>query len=83
MFICCGVTKARAAHALRSPSACSEAKAWVCAAQVYGLPTIILFREGRMVEGSHKEGAIGKAALLKYLDQHGVVPAAAKNAAPA
>ena len=51
--------------------------------QVYGLPTIILFRDGRMVEGSHKEGAIGKAALLKYLDQHGVVPAAAKNAAPA
>ena len=48
---------------------------------MYGLPTIILFREGRMVEGSHKEGAIGKAALLKYLDQHGVVPAAAENAA--
>jgi len=46
--------------------------------QVYGLPTIILFREGKMVEGSHKEGAIGKAALLKYLDTHGVAPAVAK-----
>jgi len=45
---------------------------------VYGLPTIILFREGKMVEGSHKEGAIGKAALLKYLDTHGVAPAVAK-----
>ncbi len=45
---------------------------------MYGLPTIILFREGKMVEGSHKEGAIGKAALLKYLDTHGVAPAVAK-----
>lgn len=50
----------------------------MCNAQVYGLPTIILFREGSMVVGSHKEGAIGKAALLKYLDQHNVMPAAAK-----
>jgi len=39
---------------------------------VYGLPTFIIFKDGEMVPGSQKEGAIGKAKLIKYLEQYGV-----------
>ena len=44
--------------------------------QVYGLPTLILFKDGKVIEGSQQEGAIGKDKLLKYLEQHGVAPVA-------
>jgi hypothetical protein len=38
--------------------------------QVYGLPALMVFRDGRLVEGSHREGAISKAQLQKYLQEH-------------
>jgi thioredoxin-like negative regulator of GroEL len=46
--------------------------------KVYGLPCLIVFNGGEEVSGSHYEGAISKAKLGKYLEQHvGVsVPAA-------
>ena len=47
--------------------------------QVYGLPTIILFKDGTMVKGSLNEGAITKPMLLKYLEKHGIGKVAAKN----
>lgn len=39
---------------------------------MYGLPTLILFKDGSMVKGSLKEGAITKPALLKYLEKYGI-----------
>lgn len=41
--------------------------------QVYGLPTLILFKDGQEVAGSHREGAVTKAMLQTYLTKHGVV----------
>ena len=41
-------------------------------AQVYGLPTLMLFKDGEKVEGSHNEGAIGKKSIAQYLEQNGV-----------
>lgn len=38
--------------------------------QVYGLPALIVFKDGKMVEGSKNEGAIGKAMLEKYIQKH-------------
>ncbi len=38
--------------------------------QVYGLPTFIVFKDGKEVPGSKIEGAIGKAALAEYLNKH-------------
>lgn len=35
--------------------------------QVYGLPTLIVFKDGEIVPGSHREGAVGKAQLAEYL----------------
>jgi hypothetical protein len=37
---------------------------------VYGLPTLMVFKDGQLVEGSQREGAISKALLVKYLEQH-------------
>lgn len=39
---------------------------------VYGLPTIVLFKDGKVVEGSKREGAISKDKLVAYLKTHGV-----------
>ncbi len=39
--------------------------------QVYGLPTIVLVRNGEKVSGSHHEGAITQAKLVAYLEKHG------------
>jgi thioredoxin 1 len=44
--------------------------------QVYGLPTLILFKDGKQVEGSQREGAVTKAMLQAYLTKHGVAAAA-------
>jgi hypothetical protein len=41
--------------------------------QVYGLPTLILFKDGQEVAGSHREGAVTKAMLQTYLTKHGIV----------
>ncbi|KAK3256626.1 hypothetical protein CYMTET_34243 [Cymbomonas tetramitiformis] len=39
---------------------------------VYGLPTLIVFKNGQMVEGSKREGAMNKAKVMAYLEEHGV-----------
>lgn len=39
---------------------------------VYGLPTLMLFKDGEQVEGSHKEGALPKAKIIDYLNEFGV-----------
>ncbi|KAJ4838856.1 hypothetical protein Tsubulata_010890 [Turnera subulata] len=36
--------------------------------KVYGLPALILFKDGREVAGSRREGAITKAKLKEYVD---------------
>ncbi|KAK6931749.1 Thioredoxin domain [Dillenia turbinata] len=36
--------------------------------KVYGLPTIILFKNGKEVPDSRREGAITKAKLKEHLD---------------
>eukprot|EP00195_Chlamydomonas_chlamydogama_P013741 CAMPEP_0202896018 /NCGR_PEP_ID=MMETSP1392-20130828/5106_1 /ASSEMBLY_ACC=CAM_ASM_000868 /TAXON_ID=225041 /ORGANISM="Chlamydomonas chlamydogama, Strain SAG 11-48b" /LENGTH=147 /DNA_ID=CAMNT_0049581233 /DNA_START=109 /DNA_END=552 /DNA_ORIENTATION=- len=41
--------------------------------KVYGLPTLILFKDGVEITGSKREGAVTKAMLQAYLKQHGVV----------
>ncbi len=46
---------------------------FLCATQVYGLPTLILFKDGAEVAGSKREGAVTKPMLLSYLKQHGLV----------
>ncbi len=43
--------------------------------QVYGLPTLILFKDGQEIAGSKREGAITKPLLLAYLKQHQVIEA--------
>ncbi len=45
--------------------------------QVYGLPAIILIKDGQLVAGSKREGAFTKAVLTKWLKDNGVdMPAA-------
>lgn len=41
--------------------------------KVYGLPTIMLFKDGEMIEGSQREGAITQEAILEYLDSFGII----------
>lgn len=41
--------------------------------KVYGLPTFVLFKDGKVIDGSQKEGAISEKALESYLEQHRVV----------
>jgi thioredoxin 1 len=38
---------------------------------VYGLPTLIIFKDGEPIAGSHREGAIGKDKLFAYLKDNG------------
>ena len=45
---------------------------------VYGLPTVILFKDGAPVDGSKKEGALSKQKLVAHIAEFGVpLPAAA------
>jgi len=44
--------------------------------KVYGLPALLLFKNGAFVEGSKREGAVSKPLLIKYLETHGVTAAA-------
>lgn len=37
--------------------------------QVYGLPTLVVFKDGKVLDGSQREGAISEAELRKYLDK--------------
>lgn len=41
-----------------------------CRLQVYGLPTLIVFKNGEEVPGSKAEGAIGKAQLSEYIKKY-------------
>lgn len=46
--------------------------------KVYGLPCLIVFKDGVQVEGSHREGAISRKDLVKYIEKHvGLTPAPA------
>lgn len=38
--------------------------------QVYGLPALIVFKDGQEVPGSHQEGAVGKKALAEYIKKY-------------
>ena len=40
--------------------------------KVYGLPALILFKDGKEVPGSKREGAVSKAQIVAWLTQHGV-----------
>lgn len=40
--------------------------------QVYGLPTLIVFKDGQEVPGSKSEGAVTKAMLAQYIKKHAV-----------
>lgn len=40
--------------------------------KVYGLPCLIVFKDGKAIEESHHEGAVTKKALVEYLAKHGV-----------
>ncbi|XP_068640091.1 thioredoxin X, chloroplastic-like [Aristolochia californica] len=46
--------------------------------KVYGLPTLILFKDGKQVPESRREGAITKAKLKEYLDSQLVSVAASQ-----
>ena len=35
--------------------------------QIYGLPTVMIFKNGEMLEGSKREGAITKDKLMAHL----------------
>ena len=50
----------------------SPCAAFFAATQVYGLPTILLFKDGKLVEGSKNEGAISLDKLKGYLTSYGV-----------
>lgn len=41
---------------------------------VYGLPTLMVFKKGSLVADSHREGAVTKAILTKYIQDHVVAP---------
>ena len=43
--------------------------------EVYGLPTLMVFKDGQPVKGSKREGAINLAKLKDYLQSHGISPA--------
>ena len=44
--------------------------------QVYGLPTLMVFKDGKKMDGSHKEGAMPKKMIEQYLSKLGLSPAA-------
>lgn len=41
--------------------------------KVYGLPTLVVFKDGKVMDGSQREGAISEPELRKYLDKWEVV----------
>jgi thioredoxin-like negative regulator of GroEL len=40
--------------------------------QVYGLPSLVLFRDGQAVEGSKHEGAIAMSGIRSWLESYGI-----------
>ena len=43
---------------------------------MYGLPTLMLFKDGRGLVEKAKEGAMSKPQVVKWLEENGVVAAA-------
>ncbi|KAL6757547.1 thioredoxin-like protein [Haematococcus lacustris] len=41
--------------------------------KVYGLPTLLLFKDGQEVSGSKREGAVTKPMLQEYLRKHAII----------
>ncbi|KAL3144847.1 hypothetical protein ABBQ38_001953 [Trebouxia sp. C0009 RCD-2024] len=41
--------------------------------KVYGLPTLVVFKDGKVLDGSQREGAISEPELRKYLNKWEVV----------
>ena len=41
------------------------------ALQVYGLPAFLIFKNGEMVPGCKKEGAVNQKMLADYIKLHG------------
>mmetsp|Transcript_13572 Transcript_13572/g.18612 ORF Transcript_13572/g.18612 Transcript_13572/m.18612 type:complete len:183 (+) Transcript_13572:122-670(+) len=39
---------------------------------VYGLPTFMIFKDGELIPGSHREGAITKAKLVEWLAEYSI-----------
>lgn len=37
---------------------------------MYGLPTLIVFKDGQEVPGSKSEGAVGKKVLAEYIQKY-------------
>lgn len=67
---CC---MARAGPPTRSLAICRPPRAPHTPPQVYGLPTLILFKDGQEVPNSKREGAVTKALLQDYLAKHKLV----------
>ena len=44
------------------------------AVQVYGLPTLMVIKDGKKLEGSHKEGAMQKKMIIEHLNKLGLAP---------
>ena len=44
-----------------------------CPSQVYGLPAFLVFKNGELVPGCKKEGAVNQKMLTDYLKMHGAV----------
>lgn len=42
--------------------------------KVYGLPTFLVFKDGKLVEGSQKEGVLNKGQLEELLVKSGISP---------
>lgn len=40
--------------------------------QVYGLPSLLLFKDGEAVQGSKHEGAIAMPGIRNWLESNGV-----------
>ena len=53
----------------------TEVRSLCCFMQVYGLPTLVMFRDGKVLDGSQREGAISEPELRKYLGKWEVAKA--------
>ena len=68
-------TRLAASHVVGQVENNAEAES-VCAVQVYGLPTLMVFKDGKKMDGSHKEGAMPKKMIEQYMSKLGLSPAA-------
>ena len=47
--------------------------------KIYGLPALLLFKDGALVPGAQREGAIGLAGLIEWVNKFGVEVAAVQK----